>query len=93
MLISVSGSANDLCGKLATAFPHLEFQAAASDQVRVESTDTISIGPLVRFIENQSIEVTEARRLRPSLEDVFVRVTGIALNGMKQEKEKAGGRQ
>jgi ABC-2 type transport system ATP-binding protein len=91
MLLSVSNSANDLCGKLAVAFPHFEFQAVSAEQVRVESAETISIGPLVRFIENQGIEVTEARRLRPSLEDVFVRVTGLELDAMRKEKEKAGG--
>lgn len=92
MLISVSNSANDLCGKLATAFPRFEFQAVSAEQVRVESADTINIGPLVRLIENQGAEVTEARRLRPSLEEVFVRVTGIELDAMRREKEKGGGR-
>jgi ABC-2 type transport system ATP-binding protein len=33
----------------------------------------------------------EARRMRPSLEEVFVRVTGIEVDAMKKEKEKAGG--
>ncbi len=91
MLISVSNATDDLCGKIATAFPHFEFQAASAEQIRVESVETISIGPLVRFIEEQGAEVTEARRLRPSLEEVFVRVTGIELDIMRKEKEKGGG--
>jgi ABC-2 type transport system ATP-binding protein len=90
MLISISNSPLDLCGKLAAAFPHFEFQAVSPEQVRAESAETISIGPLVRFIENQGAEVTEARRLRPSLEEVFVRVTGIELDTMRKEKEKTG---
>jgi len=91
MLITVSHSANDLCGKLATAFPHFEFQAVSNEQVRVDSADTINVGPLVRLIEDQGAEVTEARRIRPSLEDVFVRVTGIDPDIMRREKEKGGG--
>ncbi|MFC2030908.1 ABC transporter ATP-binding protein [Chloroflexota bacterium] len=91
MLISVSNSASDLCGKLGAAFPHLEFQVVSAEQIRVESAETISIGPLVRFVENQGAQVSEARRLRPSLEDVFVRVTSIELDTMRKEKEKAGG--
>jgi len=91
MLISVSNSAHDLCDKLATAFSHFEFQAVSTGQVRIESAEAISIGPLVRFIEDQGAEVTEARRLRPSLEEVFVRVTGIELHAMRREKEKGGG--
>ncbi len=93
MLISVSNSADDLCGKLASAFPHFEFQAVSTGQVRIESAEAISIGPFVRFIENQGAEVMEARRLIPSLEEVFVRVTGIELDAMKKEKERAGGGQ
>jgi ABC-2 type transport system ATP-binding protein len=91
MLISLAHSTNDLCGKLSTNFPRLEFQDVSVDQIRVESVETISIGPLVRFIEEQGAEVTEARRIRPSLEEVFVRITGIELDLMRREKEKRGG--
>jgi len=91
MLISLSNPADDLCGKLATAFPHYEFQSLYPDQVRVESAARISVGALVRFIENQGAEVTEARLLRPSLEEVFIRVTGIELDIMRKEKERTGG--
>jgi ABC-2 type transport system ATP-binding protein len=41
-------------------------------------------------LEGQGIEVMEARRLRPSLEDVFVRITGIEAEAMRKEKEKTG---
>ncbi len=91
MLISVSNASGDLCDRLSSAFPRFEFQAVSSGHIRVESADAIHIGPLVRFIESQGAEVTEARRLQPSLEDVFVRVTGIEPDVMKKEKEKAGG--
>ncbi len=92
MLISISNSsANDLYIKLATAFPRYEFQTISAEQFRVESVGTISIGPLVRFLENQGAEVTEARRIRPSLEEVFVQVTGIEVGLLRKEKEKGGG--
>ena len=91
MLISVSNSTSDLCNKMTTAFPHFEFEAISAEQIRVESVETISIGSLVRFIEEQGTQVTEARRIRPSLEDVFVRVTGVELDIMRKEKEKDRG--
>jgi ABC-2 type transport system ATP-binding protein len=91
MLISVSNTKNDLIRRLAAAFPHFTVQAVSAGQVRVESAEVISIGPLVRFIEDRGAEVTEARRLGPSLEEVFVQVTGIELDALKKEKEKAGG--
>jgi len=91
MLISVSSATNDLFGKLATVFPNYEFQSISSEQVRIDSAEPISLGPLVRFIEEQKVEVKEARRIGPSLEDVFVGVTGIEANVLKKEAEKKGG--
>lgn len=93
MLFSVSNMFGDLCGKLAAAFPGLECSTVSSRQLRIESAHSISIGPVVRFMEDQGIEVTEARRLTPSLEEVFVRITDIELDAMRKEKEKSGGSQ
>lgn len=90
LLISFSNGSKDLGDKIAIAFPDYEFQTISREQVRVESADILNIGPLVRFIEEQNAQVTEARRIRPALEDVFIRVTGIELNSMKNEKGKGG---
>jgi ABC-2 type transport system ATP-binding protein len=91
MLITLSTMKRDLCGSLSEAFPHLVFQAVSTEQVRIESSEMIPVGPLVRFIEEQGTEVLEARRLLPSLEEVFVRITGIELDAMRREKERTGG--
>jgi ABC-2 type transport system ATP-binding protein len=89
--IAASNSESALIDKLAAVFPHLGFQVLSDGLIRVESTAPIHVGPLVRFLEDQGAEVMEARRMRPSLEEVFVRVTGIEVDAMKKEKEKAGG--
>jgi ABC-2 type transport system ATP-binding protein len=86
LLISVSNTANGLTSRLAAAFPNFAFQEISTGLVRVESAETINISPLVRLIEDLGAEVTEAHRARPSLEDVFVQVTGIELEAMKKEK-------
>ena len=91
MLLSVSDSGEDVCGALVQAFPHLEFQSIPGGQIRVESAGAIRVGPLVRLLEDRGVEVAEARRHRPSLEDVFVRVTGIEAAAMQKEKERKGG--
>jgi len=80
-----------LVESLRAAFPHLDFEIQPSDQLRAESAAPITIGPIVRFFEEQGHEVTEARRVQPSLEEVFVRLTGIESAAMKKEKEKQGG--
>jgi ABC-2 type transport system ATP-binding protein len=93
MQIAVSNSEPTLSRRLGEVFPHLTFQGLNQGLIRVESNKPIHAGPVVRFIEDQGVEVNEARRMRLSLEDVFVRITGIEADAMKREKEKAGGPQ
>ena len=90
MLLSVSNSGANLCGDLLSAFPGYCFQGDQG-QIRIESTEPVNIAPLVRFLEERKVEVTEARRYLPSLEDVFVQITGIEAGLMRKEKEKPGG--
>jgi ABC-2 type transport system ATP-binding protein len=89
MLLSVSNLNADIQDKLASAFPQLDFGPMSGGQVRIESAEPIRVGPLVRFLEESGVEVAEARKVRPSLEEVFVQITGIEAAAMKQEKEKA----
>jgi len=91
LFLSVSNSGANLPEEMASAFPQYQFQSTNPSQVRVESTEPIDVGPLMRFLEGRGIQVTEARRHLPSLEDVFVQVTGIEAGLMQREKEKAGG--
>jgi ABC-2 type transport system ATP-binding protein len=77
--------------RLSEAFSGLEFTAQEQDKIRVEAGEPVPVGPLVRFIEDQGVEVVEAKRMRPSLEEIFVRITGIEADAMRREKEKKGG--
>jgi len=90
MQFAVSGGAAGLCDTIIAEWPNLHCQAIADDQLRVESSEPVRVGPLVRLLEDSGVEVSEARKLRPSLEDVFVEITGIEAGAMKQEKEKSG---
>jgi ABC-2 type transport system ATP-binding protein len=91
LLLSISDSKAGIAEEMASAFPQYHFQPPARDQIRVESPEPVNVGPLVRFLEERGVRVTEARRHLPSLEDVFVQVTGIEAGLMMKEKEKAGG--
>jgi ABC-2 type transport system ATP-binding protein len=89
MLLTVSGGGPALCDALASAFPQVSFCAVSDSQLRIESGEPIRVGALVRFVEERGAEVIEARRALPTLEEVFVEVTGIEAAAMKREREKA----
>jgi len=89
--LAVSGPVSNLAGEMNTAFPGYVFQPTDGRQLWVESAEQINIAPLIRFLEERGIQVSEARRHLPSLEDVFVEITGIEAELMKKEKEKSGG--
>ena len=76
---------------LTESFPDLKFTIPENSFIRVESGEPVRVGPLVRLLEELGGEVAEARRIRPSLEDIFVQITGIEADAMRKEKEKAGG--
>jgi ABC-2 type transport system ATP-binding protein len=77
----------DLADMMRT-FPGLEFEAVSDTALQVASATSIRVGPLVRFLEDRGAEVTEARRVHASLEEVFLRITGIEADAMRTEKER-----
>jgi len=88
--MSCVNSPENLQPALNEGFPGFDISVTMRGQIRVESDRPIGVGPLVRFLEEHGVEVAEARRLRPSLEDVFMRITGLETTIMQKEKEKRG---
>ena len=89
--IAYANSLNNIQGRLSEFFPILHFTIPEHGLIRVEADEPVRVGPIVRYLEDQGAEVKEARRIRLSLEDIFVQITGIEADAMKKEKEKAGG--
>lgn len=89
--VACAGAVAGFVDGLARAFPDCAFALDGPDALRIEADAPVRVGPVVRFLEDAGAEVLEARRLRPSLEDVFVRVTGIGAADMRREREKPGG--
>ncbi len=88
MLLTINGSAPELCARLAAAFPLLDFQPQPEGRIRVESAEPIRVGPLACHMEEQGIALMEARLEHRSLEDVFIRVTGLDSSNMAKERER-----
>ncbi len=93
MVLSISNLTADVHEKLCLAFPRADFCPVSNGQIRIESTEPIQVGSLVRLLEGAGSVMTEARKIQPSLEDVFLCVTGLEASAMKQEKQKAGASQ
>ena len=86
--LALSCDPGGLLGQLDGAFPGVDFEVVPGGLLRARTVEALPLGPLVRFFEDREIDVTEANAIRPSLEDVFVRITGIAAERMRKEKEQ-----
>jgi ABC-2 type transport system ATP-binding protein len=86
--LTVSTDPGAAIGLLSRAFGEARFSTADDRRVRAESSAPLPVGPLVRALEEQGIEVIEARRVRPTLEEVFVETTGLEAAALRREKEK-----
>ncbi|MGM0385301.1 MAG: ABC transporter ATP-binding protein [Actinomycetota bacterium] len=83
------GDAGDhLLTGLADAFPGMEVARVDATRLRVTSPERIDLTPFLPVLERLGEPVYEARVIRRSLEDVFVRVTGIAARRLTAEKER-----
>ncbi|MBN1445470.1 MAG: ABC transporter ATP-binding protein [Candidatus Omnitrophica bacterium] len=85
---ALSKDIEGLASAMEKEFPGIKCRELIGATVRIESGKPIFIGPFVKFMEDRGAEVSEARKIRPSLEDVFVEITGIEAHAMKGEKEK-----
>lgn len=56
--------------------------------IRITSLKDIRLQPFLSFFESHQLDISEARRIQPSLEEIFVRITGLALEKMRKEKER-----
>ncbi|MBM3322324.1 ABC transporter ATP-binding protein [candidate division WOR-3 bacterium] len=86
--LTVSTSPEAALELLGRVFGEARFSAVADARIRAESVAPLPVGPLVRALEEKGVEVTEARRARPTLEEVFVATTGLEAAALRSEKEK-----
>ena len=78
----------DLPEGIEQEFPDVGFQVQSANKMRALTRGAVSLAPLIRFLEERGIAVTEARAVQSSLEEVFVRITGIEAAKMKSEKQR-----
>ncbi len=79
---------NSLLKIVQNKFPDFEIEFENENTLKVISKNKLNIAPVVHFLSNQNIFILEAKIIKPTLEDVFVKLTGIDIDAMKKEKEK-----
>ena len=84
----VNEKRNQLMQNLKNQFPGFECMQVNDNTIKITSESTIDIAPVVSVLSNEGLFIYEARLLKPSLEDAFVKATGIEIDILKKEKEK-----
>jgi len=77
-----------LSEKLNKKFSYISCSSKNDNTIKIISVKPIDISPIVHFLSLENIFIIEAKLHRPSLEDVFVKWTGIEIDLMMKEKEK-----
>ena len=89
--ISFEGSTLDknlLIHKLNQKFTDFKCVLKNETTIKVVSKNKIDIAPIVSRLSKEGLSILEAKLIKPTLEDAFVKITGIEIDIMKKEKEK-----
>jgi ABC-2 type transport system ATP-binding protein len=73
--------------EIAASFPDFTIEREKENGIRAVSPQSFELAPFFAFFAQKKWKVFEARIRRPSLEEVFVGITGLELAVMKKEKE------
>ena len=79
--------------QLQKEFPNHSVQAVDQRRLRITAGQKINLMPFMIFFAEQGCIVQEARLVHPSLEEIFVKITGIEARTMTGESHIGGGTQ
>ncbi|HAA24643.1 MAG TPA: ABC transporter [Ruminiclostridium sp.] len=68
-------------------FPGITVKSVTDHSIRISSRNRIEIMPFMKLFDNNGIKINEAKVIRPSLEEVFIKITGIEIDKLHKEKE------
>ena len=89
--LTLNDNVNGIIAELKHRFSDFRIEANKEDNTCfISSLERVALSPILQYLDSKGIDVYEAKEIRPSLEDVFVSVTGIGAD--KLHKEKEGGK-
>ena len=88
--VTLSGLNDHKKEAIIKTFPEMQVESFSDGRLRFSHTNPVQLSRVVNQIEQLDVTVLEARRHKPSLEDVFVSVTGIEKQEMVNNKDKKG---
>lgn len=77
----------DIREALEKDFCDYKFEIIDNYTFRLYSYNTLSLMPFMKYFDEKGFSVYEAKVIKPTLEEVFVKITGIEAAKMKREKE------
>lgn len=93
MLISSDQLPEGVIGIVEKEFPTYVVEKLDNSRLRVIDQSPIRVSALISLLENSGAEVKEARCINPSLEEVFVNITGLELSALENGNKKKAGAQ
>ncbi len=83
--LTLSRSSQEAASWMADNRPELEVKPGGDGSLRVKLPHQEELWPVLQVLHEGGFGIYEAKILRPSLEDVFVRVTGIEADELRRE--------
>ncbi|MEA4920541.1 MAG: ABC transporter ATP-binding protein [Clostridiaceae bacterium] len=84
--ISSEKPINRCSSDLQSLFGVTSVMAKNEHSLVLSSQNRLPLLSVLKYFDEQGVEIFEAKELRPSLEDVFVNVTGLEASKLKKEK-------
>jgi ABC-2 type transport system ATP-binding protein len=88
--LTLDDGASGIKNELQDNFPNFQIEVKDENTCFIKSPVKFALSPILQYLDGRGISVFEAKEIRPTLEDVFVKVTGIEARELQKDKE--GGR-
>ena len=88
--LRLDDGANGIKNELQDNYPIYQIEVKDENTCFIKSPVKFALSPILQYLDGRGISVFEAKEIRPTLEDVFVKITGIEAREL--QKEKGGGR-